>query len=253
MQQYFVDANPKSEFIEVTDKDTIKHMFQVMRLSVGDEIILVLQDGIKRLARLEDRELHIFKVLEKLEDNVELPINVVIACGFPKGDKFSFIAQKSTELGAKEIWGFPAEYSIVKWDNKKLEKLQDKLEKVVQGAAEQSKRNFIPEIKLIGKKNKFIEELVNFDRVFIASEEAAKIGEKMLLVKNLEKMHGGERILFIFGPEGGISLSEIKKFEEAGGVCIGLGPRIMRAETAPLYALSAVSYALEMANKQKSI
>lgn len=246
MQQYFINANPKSEFIEITDKDTIKHMFQVMRLSVGDEVILVLQDGIKRLSRLEDKDAHLFKVLEKLDDNVELPIDVVIACGFPKGDKFTFIAQKATELGVKEIWGFPADYSIVKWDDKKLEKLQDKLEKVVQGAAEQSKRNFIPEIKLIGKKRGFFEEIAKFDRVFIAYEEAAKAGEKTVFAQNLEKVQEGDRILFIFGPEGGISPSEIEAFEAAGGICIGLGPRIMRAETAPMYALSAVSYAIEM-------
>ena len=55
-----------------------------------------------------------------------------------------------------------------------------------------------------------------------------------------------KRQLFIFGPEGGISPSEIDAFEEAGGLKIGLGPRIMRTETAPLYALSSVSYALEL-------
>lgn len=49
-----------------------------------------------------------------------------------------------------------------------------------------------------------------------------------------------------FGPEGGISPEEIEAFESKGGLKIGLGPRIMRAETAPLYALSSTSYALEL-------
>ena len=59
-------------------------------------------------------------------------------------------------------------------------------------------------------------------------------------------MTAGEKLLFIFGPEGGISPEEIAVFEAHGGQTIGLGPRIMRAETAPLYALSSISYALEL-------
>ena len=62
----------------------------------------------------------------------------------------------------------------------------------------------------------------------------------------MAKVESGQKILFIFGPEGGISPDEIVAFEEKGGLKIGLGPRIMRAETAPLYALSSVSYALEL-------
>lgn len=246
MQQYFVNANPSAKIIEITDKDTIKHMFQVMRLAPDDEVVLTFQDGIKRLARLEDKESHIFRIIEILEENVELQIHVTIACGFPKGDKLAFIAQKSTELGAASICGFPADRSIVKWDDNKLNKLNDKLEKVVLGAAEQSKRNIIPEIKLFHKKNAFLEAFSNYDKILIAYEEAAKSGEKSAFSKTLTNTKPGERLLFVFGPEGGFTDEEIKVFEAAGGKCVGLGPRIMRTETAPMYALSAISYSLEL-------
>ena len=138
MQQYFIYGSPSAETIEITDKDTIKHMFQVMRLRAGDEVVLVFPDGIKRLAEVVDAESRTMRIIEALEDNVELPVHVTVACGFPKGDKFATIAQKATELGAAEICGFPADRSIVKWDGKKLAKLAEKLEKVVQGAAAQS-------------------------------------------------------------------------------------------------------------------
>ena len=123
MQQYFIYGIPSAETIEITDKDTIKHMFQVMRLRAGDEVVLVLPDGIKRLAEVVDAERRTIRIVEELGENVELPVNVTIACGFPKGDKFATIAQKATELGAAEICGFPADRSIVKWDDKKLAKL----------------------------------------------------------------------------------------------------------------------------------
>ena len=85
-----------------------------------------------------------------------------------------------------------------------------------------------------------------FPAVPHAYEETAKAGELATLARELAKVESGQKILFIFGPEGGISPSEIDAFEEAGGLKIGLGPRIMRTETAPLYALSSVSYALEL-------
>ena len=246
MQQYFIYGSPSAETIEITDKDTIKHMFQVMRLSAGDEVVLVFPDGIKRRAEVVDAESRTMRIIEMLEDNVELPVNVTVACGFPKGDKFATIAQKSTELGATEICGFPADRSIVKWDDKKLAKLAEKLEKVVQGAAEQSKRNIVPSINLVADKKSFIKSFNEYDKVFVAYEEAAKDGEKSVLANALSEVSAGDKLLFIFGPEGGTTHKEIDDFTQAGAVCTGLGPRIMRAETAPMYALSAVSYALEL-------
>ena len=90
-------------------------MFNVMRLTEDDQVVLVFEDGIKRLARVTDRENHVFEVIEDLNDNVEMPVSVTIASGFPKGDKLDLVTQKATELGAQAIWAFPADWSVVKW------------------------------------------------------------------------------------------------------------------------------------------
>ncbi|MBY5034194.1 16S rRNA (uracil(1498)-N(3))-methyltransferase [Streptococcus gallolyticus] len=246
MQQYFVNSGAENP-VTITDKDTIKHMFNVMRLTEGDEVVLVFNDHIKRLAKVLDSAAHSFEIVEELSDNVELPVEVTIASGFPKGDKLEFVAQKVTELGAVAIWAFPADWSVVKWDGKKLVKRQDKLDKIVLGAAEQSKRNVVPSVTLFEKKADFLKVLADFDKIFIAYEESAKEGEQAVLARELAQVQVGQKILFIFGPEGGISPAEIEAFEAAGALKVGLGPRIMRAETAPFYALSAVSYALELA------
>lgn len=245
MQQYFVAGKAQDE-VTITDKDTMKHMFQVMRLADGDEVVLVFDDHIKRLAKVLDSSSHRFQILETLDSDVELPVDVTIAVGFPKGDKLEFLAQKTTELGANQLWAFPADWSVVKWDGKKLAKKGDKLAKITLGAAEQSKRNRVPEVILFEKKADFLAGLSSFDKVFIAYEESAKEGETAALARELSRMTAGEKLLFIFGPEGGISPEEIAVFEAHSGQTIGLGPRIMRAETAPLYALSSISYALEL-------
>lgn len=249
MQQYFVKGGAVPSLV-IEDKDTLKHMFQVMRLVKGDQVILVFEDGIKRLARVVSDVDHRFELIEELPDQVELPVEVTIACGFPKGDKLEFLAQKATELGASQLCAFPADWSVVKWDSKKIAKKVEKLQKIAQGAAEQSKRNRVPAIALFTSKANFLSVLDQFDTILIAYEEAAKAGERSSLVEALSSFTGGEKLLFIFGPEGGLSPDEMIQFERHGGRKVGLGPRIMRAETAPLYALSAVSFALELQHKK---
>ncbi|MGT2926469.1 16S rRNA (uracil(1498)-N(3))-methyltransferase [Streptococcus cuniculipharyngis] len=246
MQEYFIKGLPSGEQVKVTDKDISKHMFTVMRLQVDDEVVLVFDDGIKRLARISDRDEQLLTLVEDLVDDVELPVAVTIAMGFPKGDKLEFVTQKATELGASQLWAFPADWSVVRWDAKKLAKKAEKLEKIAQGAAQQSKRNKIPSVQLFAHKKDFLAEVAQFDQIFLAYEESAKQGEQAQLVKGLSQLEPGQKILFIFGPEGGISPAEVADLTDLGAVSVGLGPRILRAETAPLYALSAVSVALEL-------
>lgn len=245
MQQYFIKGKAEKE-VTITDKDTIKHMFQVMRLTDEAEVVLVFDDGIKYLAKVTNSMAHELEIIEALPDQVELPVKVTIASGFPKGDKLDTIAQKVTELGASALWGYPADWSVVKWDGKKLAKKEDKLAKIVLGAAEQSKRNVVPEVHLFEQKAEFLKSLSSFDHIFIAYEETAKAGQLATLAREVKEVKPGAKLLFIFGPEGGISPAEITQFEAAGAIKVGLGPRIMRTETAPLYALSAISYALEL-------
>lgn len=245
MQQYFIEgkANPT---VTVTDKETLKHMFQVMRLKEDDKVVLVFDDGKKHLARVKDQVGHVFELLEPLADDVELPVEVTLASGFLKGDKLEWLTQKVTELGAHQIWSFPADWSVSKWDAKKLGKKQEKLAKIAKGAAEQSKRNRVPKVSLFETKAAFLEQVETFDWIVVAYEESAKEGEMANLVRLFEKLKKGDRVLFVFGPEGGLSPEEITALTQRGGELVGLGPRIMRAETAPLYALSSLSYACEL-------
>ncbi|EFR43652.1 16S rRNA (uracil(1498)-N(3))-methyltransferase [Streptococcus pseudoporcinus] len=250
MQQYFIKG-PCQNPIFIKDKETVKHMFQVMRLTDGDQVCLVFDDGIKRLAAVSDSAAHSFTILEDWDQSVELPVDVTIASGFPKGDKLEWVTQKATELGASAIWAFPADWSVAKWDGKKLAKKQEKLAKIAQGAAEQSKRNIVPEVELFEQKADFLKQVSRFDSVFVAYEESAKTGEQAAFATGLKACQPGDKLLFIFGPEGGLSPQEIQAFEVMGAQTIGLGPRIMRTETAPLYVLSAVSYALELDENNK--
>ena len=96
-------------------------------------------------------------------------------------------------------------------------------------------------LPFLKKKADFLAQFDQFDRIVVAYEESAKEGESAALIQAVAGLEKGAKLLFIFGPEGGLSPAEIESFEAKGAVLAGLGPRILRAETAPLYALSALS------------
>lgn len=246
--QYFIFKSlPEvGEQFTIDNEAVVHHIFNVMRTQDKEELRLVFADTKLGLVKVVNAALHQVELIEVLEDKSELPVNVTIAVGFPKGDKLDFIAEKVTELGAKSIIAAPFKWSVAKWDKKKLAKKQEKLSKIVLGAAEQSRRLQVPEITLYEQFIDFQESLQHFDHVLVAYEESAKAGESSAYVQALRQMTSGQKICIIFGPEGGIAAEEIEKFEAAGAKMIGLGPRIMRAETAPLYALSAVSTYFEL-------
>ena len=246
--QYFVfrELPELDETFEITDKSAVHHIFTVMRAQENDELRLVFDGGKIGLCQVVSNELHTVKLLSNLTENTELPAEITIAVGFPKGDKLDFITEKSTELGARQIWAAPFKWSVAKWDSKKLAKKAEKLSKIALGAAEQSRRLVIPEVQLFEKLSNLTDRFSEFDHVLIAYEESAKSGETSELMRTLAK--NPSKILLIFGPEGGISPEEIEKFEQLGAISIGLGPRILRAETAPLYALSAISSYYDLMN-----
>lgn len=171
---------------------------------------------------------------------------ITIASGYPKGDKLEWIVQKGTELGAHAFIGFPAKTSVVKWDAKKRKKRQERLIKIAQEAAEQSHRQIAPQVELLDTEKELFTQLSDYDVILVAYEESAKQGELANLAKVLNSVAAGSRILAIFGPEGGLMAEEINQFVDAGAIICGLGPRILRTETAPLYLLSAASYHWEL-------
>lgn len=248
MQRYFLAENytPKEQY-EVTG-EPYHHMVRVMRMNTGQQVYLAFQNQLSIIAEISaitDASV-ILKEIEKEQQEKELPISITIASGYPKGDKLDLVVQKGTELGAAGFIGFPAKTSVVKWDAKKLAKKQQRLEKIAQEAAEQSHRQVTPIVELLATEKEFLEKVATYDVIVVAYEESAKQGEHTQLARILQKVEKGTRLLAIFGPEGGLAPQEIETLVAMNGQLCGLGPRILRAETAPFYLLSAASYQLEL-------
>lgn len=247
MQRYFVQEtfNELHE-ISITGENA-RHISKVMRMEIGDKIVVVQEDTAHVCEITAIGQEVVVKQTGNTIPSPELPIKVDIACGLPKGDKLDLITQKGTELGMHGLIPFSAERSIVKWDSKKGEKKTERLQKIAQEAAEQSHRTFVPTVNQPISFPQLLDLLPTYDAVFVADEEDAKKETRTRFADKLKKVYDNESksILLIFGPEGGISRNEARSLLEAGAQIMSLGPRILRAETAPLYALAAISYEYE--------
>ncbi|MEH7120822.1 16S rRNA (uracil(1498)-N(3))-methyltransferase [Neobacillus vireti] len=247
MQRYFVKqpANDHHFFIDEEDRH---HIVKVMRMEIGDQIICVDPNGKQAVCRLTEitNSSVVADVVQWIDESPELPISITIASGLPKGDKLELIFQKGTELGAHQFLPFAAARSVVKWDERKAAKKIDRWQKIAKEAAEQSHRTVIPEIINPVTFKELLNRSKDFDYKLAAYEEESRQGETSQLSSTLKNMKKGESLLFVFGPEGGLAEEEVQQLKEYGFALCGLGPRILRTETAPLYSLAAISYHFEL-------
>jgi 16S rRNA (uracil1498-N3)-methyltransferase len=157
---------------------------------------------------------------------------------FPKGDKLEHVIQKATELGAYEIVAFPSARCVSKPDEKSLKKKLERWQKIAASAAEQSGRGRVPQVVVLGSYKEALSRAVNAHKAILFYENERATTLRMALE---EKPF--ETISLLTGPEGGLELSEVEQAKNAGFDICTLGSRILRCETAPLCALSAVMYA----------
>lgn len=247
MQRYFVDEPIKNGSFKISGDD-VSHISRVMRMKPGNEMICCGPDGRCAVCTIQEISAHevIAEAGSFLSESSELPVLVTIAQGLPKGDKMDLIVQKGTELGAHSFLPFESGRSIVKWDDKKKIKKTDRFRKIAKEAAEQAHRNHIPDVQVPILFKELISHGRDYDTVIIAYEEEAKTGERSLFSKRLRDTPIGGSILMIIGPEGGLTEHEVSALKKQNYVSCGLGPRILRTETAALYALAAISYQFEL-------
>ncbi|MGG4468977.1 16S rRNA (uracil(1498)-N(3))-methyltransferase [Paenibacillus alvei] len=247
MQRYFAE-NVEDTFL--IKEDDFHHITRVMRMKPDEEIYCVnsnQQTARCKIENITENEV-VAKVIQWVEEDIELPVKVTIVSGLPKGDKLEWIIQKGTELGAHEFIPFIASRSIVKWDAKKSDKKISRWNKIAKEAAEQSHRAAIPNVIAPVSPKELIKMAADYDVLIIAYEEEAKALESANLARALSSMKKGQSILAVFGPEGGLTDTEVELLTDNGFIACGLGSRILRTETAPLYLLSAVSYHFELMN-----
>jgi 16S rRNA (uracil1498-N3)-methyltransferase len=247
MQRYFINANQLVEGQAIITGDDVHHIGAVMRANVGDYFVLCVRGGgsyIVEICEISKTEVHA-RVVETKEENAELPVFVTISQAIMKGDKFDWVLQKATECGASEFIPVAMKRSVAKIDVKKANKKVERWQKITLEAARQSHRQMVPDVRMPVDMKGLISEMGKYDMCLFAYE--AHVGEsEYALADVIAGFEPGMRVLVLVGPEGGIAESEVNMLTEAGFTAVGLGPRILRTETAPIYVMSVISYAMEL-------
>lgn len=211
MQRYFIETAIENARISGEDA---RHIERVMRMKQGDKIVVVAQNTahICTIEGFEGDEV-VIEATGQTIPSPELPIYVTVACGLPKGDKLELITQKATELGMFALQPFEAERSIVKWDKKKGAKKQERLQKIAKEAAEQAHRTHIPEVFEPITFKQLLQQIDQFDAVFIADEEDAKAEKRTRFAEKLKNVYDkkSKSMLIIFGPEGAFLVKSQKR------------------------------------------
>ena len=231
MAWFFSETEIPSDTYLLTG-DNAKHA-KVLRLRAGEEVTVVTPKG--EQCSCEVVEGDALRVLRRKPCENEPNVYVTLYQALPKGDKMDYIVQKCVELGVSRIVPMLTSRCVSRPDEKSLRKKRERWQKIALQAAMQSRRGVIPEVA----------DCVSFRQ----AAELSKDNDKTVFFYEL----GGESVkkiltddpksigIFI-GSEGGFDPSEVELAVQNGAKTATLGKRILRAETAPLAAMSIIMY-----------
>ena len=239
MPRFFIEKDAISpDFMELTGENAAHA--KVLRLKCGDEVTVCDGEGMDYLCTVEQVESGRLGLrVERIAPSESEPkVQCSIYMALPKADKLEHVIQKATELGATEIVCFPTARCVSRPDEKSLSKKLERWQKIAASAAEQSRRGRIPQVIALPNYAAALERAAQADLAVCFYENE----EKRTFRQAMEAAPFATAAL-LSGPEGGFEEAEIAQAKAAGLQICTLGSRILRCETAPLCALSALMYA----------
>ena len=237
MHRFFVPKPFKQE-MQITGRDA-HHIIDVLRMVPGDRLQVVADDGISFVGEITAINTSAATVAaqEILRETHEPDVQISLLQGLAKGEKMELIIQKAVEIGIADVFPVAMDHSVVVLDRSKTEKKTQRWQKIAEAAAKQSKRDVIPAVHEVMTLTQVL-QTKKWDLLLIAYESENKTSLK----ETLQAHKDAKSIGVIIGPEGGLSNEEVKVAQEARGIAVSLGRRILRTETAGLVAAAAILY-----------
>ncbi|MGE5415220.1 MAG: 16S rRNA (uracil(1498)-N(3))-methyltransferase [Acidobacteriota bacterium] len=243
MRRFYVDRSSiDNENVSISG-DEARHISRVLRMEPGDRIIVFDGTGQEYLVELIDVGNNVEgQIIANETANNESPVRLTLVQGLAKGEKMELIIQKAVELGVHRIVPVHTEYAVVKLDEKKARDKSERWQRIALEACKQCGRSVPPRVELVANLGQALS--MNQDLVgLFFYEHSEKANLKEVLQHNNEQIQNHGAAIYT-GPEGGFSEHEVNQAIGAGVNIVGLGPRILRTETAGLAAISIVMYEL---------
>lgn len=239
MTRFFVSPEDIADDFFVLTGENAAHA-KVLRLKNGEQVMVCDGEGRECLCTISDiSDNQVCLVVDRRQESVSEPqVKVSVYMAFAKGDKLEHVIQKATELGAYEIVAFPSARCVSKPDDKSLLKKVERWQKIAASAAEQSGRGIVPQVHTVASYSDALLRSMCADLSILFYENEQSTTLRMALEEKT-----CNSISLITGPEGGFDRKEVEQAMNAGLRVCTLGRRILRCETAPLCALSAIMYA----------
>lgn len=209
------------------------HLVQVLKLRAGEPFIVFDGSGGEYHAALETvgkREATL-RVGQHVAVERESPLLVTLAQCVSKGERMDFVLQKACELGVTAIQPLLSGRSVVKLDESRWQKKLEHWQGVLVAACEQCGRTRIPALHPVQRLDRWLALPHPGLRLCLAPDASASLRAIA---------HAGDPITLLIGPEGGLADTELRAARGAGFETIGLGPRVLRTETAGVAALAAI-------------
>ncbi|MFP5261188.1 MAG: 16S rRNA (uracil(1498)-N(3))-methyltransferase [Blastocatellia bacterium] len=232
-------------------RDETHHLTRVLRIDFGEEVFVF--DGRGREYRciffaLEDGRARL-EISDALLDKVEPAVHVTLAQALAKGEKFDFIVQKATELGASAIVPLVTAHTDVKLSDERSGKRLDRWRRVSLEAMKQCGGRSLVEIAPPVAMKDFLDALRARDAAAPGSNSARPLlvfSEKggAPITAALSRAVDSSGVVALVGPEGGWGDEELALLDERGARAVTLGPRVLRAETAAVVAVTLIQHIL---------
>jgi 16S rRNA (uracil1498-N3)-methyltransferase len=227
------------------DPEQSHHCAQVMRQEVGELFSVFDGHGVEAKARVTEisRDQVKFQVLARATSpRAAHPVWLAQALTKPKS--MDLILQKATELGVSELVPLQSDHSVAQVDEDKAETKAEKWRKLTIEAAKQCGQNWLPAVHAPQAPRDFVTAIPRGAVKLIASLQHEARPLKTALREHLPGLKPGLPIVVMIGPEGDFTPAEIGQARSAGFLPVSLGKIILRAETAAIFALSAIAYEL---------
>ena len=243
MPTFLVDRKNISGDTAILTGTEAGHMLKSLRLRAGDDFHAFDEDGTRYRMRILEAASGSIRagILETSPPESGPAVALTLMVGMPKAAKMDFILEKATELGCSRIVVFRSSRTIPRLDAQDARKRLQRWERVALAAAKQCGSGRMPQVEGILPYAEALRIGSECDGRVVFYEGVGSFGLK----KVLRGMDSPKRVALLIGPEGGFSEDEVKEAEDAGFVRAGLGPRILRVETAAVAVLGMVTYEFE--------